>query len=414
MDPHNNPYQHSIPQEHKNPPEVLRQTDGFRFPTVGQNTNQANPYTFTPSPLVNSTASQLHNPDGSIRDPTGASAGVEARPGPGLGPESQQIPQSIPQSIPQQPQQSQQPSGNSLLSHTGTLPGIRSPSRGGLETMNANSRPQTEEDQRFFKLAKEALVATAQAKARLGDRSGDSPSGNNISSNITNNNQATNPIINHDGTEVNHNQYSTNYNSVTPHDKMDPTLNDLFTRLQYVSSPHGNPIKHGENIRVNENGQLMIKEFYQGFPNMNTNIFQSPLSLRNDGLVGENPFASTYGNTNPTAQVPVSQPSLSSGSPLQMSNLDVHPDSSGTSPSPLLDSDRKFLCPRCNVLFKRLSDLKRHEKQHLTVPPNICERCGKGFARKDALKRHIGTATCRRNLDRKLYIDNLEALNLNG
>ena len=60
--------------------------------------------------------------------------------------------------------------------------------------------------------------------------------------------------------------------------------------------------------------------------------------------------------------------------------------------------------------FRRSSDLKRHEKQHLSIPPNICEHCGKGFARKDALKRHIGTLTCKRNADKKLYVENLNYL----
>lgn len=52
--------------------------------------------------------------------------------------------------------------------------------------------------------------------------------------------------------------------------------------------------------------------------------------------------------------------------------------------------------------FKRSSDLKRHEKIHLEVPPNICPQCQKGFARKDALKRHIDTLTCKRNKEKLL------------
>lgn len=63
---------------------------------------------------------------------------------------------------------------------------------------------------------------------------------------------------------------------------------------------------------------------------------------------------------------------------------------------------RQFVCAKCGSSFKRSSDLKRHEKIHLAVMPNICPLCKKGFARKDALKRHIDTLTCRRNREKML------------
>lgn len=66
------------------------------------------------------------------------------------------------------------------------------------------------------------------------------------------------------------------------------------------------------------------------------------------------------------------------------------------------DIPRNYKCSNCGISFKRSSDLKRHEKIHLKVPPNICPLCHKGFARKDALKRHVDTLTCKRNRQRLL------------
>lgn len=63
---------------------------------------------------------------------------------------------------------------------------------------------------------------------------------------------------------------------------------------------------------------------------------------------------------------------------------------------------RNYRCSNCGISFKRSSDLKRHERIHLKVPPNICPLCRKGFARKDALKRHVDTLTCKRNRQRLL------------
>lgn len=59
--------------------------------------------------------------------------------------------------------------------------------------------------------------------------------------------------------------------------------------------------------------------------------------------------------------------------------------------------EKKFRCAKCSLEFSRSSDLRRHEKTHFAILPNICPQCGKGFARKDALKRHYDTLTCRRN-----------------
>lgn len=160
---------------------------------------------------------------------------------------------------------------------------------------------------------------------------------------------------------------------------VDPTIKDLLARLQYALSPHGNPIKRSESIRANENGQLMIQNFYKEFPNLSNDIFTGLPGLNAEGK----PEGWTFGKD--------------------------------SSPSPDVDTgkrhpDRKFPCRRCTMLFRRSSDLKRHEKQHLAIPANICRHCGKGFARKDALKRHSGTQTCKRNAEKKLFHKNLSYL----
>lgn len=170
---------------------------------------------------------------------------------------------------------------------------------------------------------------------------------------------------------------------------VDPTIQDLLRRLQYALSPHGNPIKRLESIRANESGQLMIQNFYNGFPNLSNDIFtgsNNPSNSDNPGwnfLIDKQPSASA-------SPEPVDSSSELTGSKRK--------------------NERKFPCTSCTMSFRRSSDLKRHEKQHLSIPANICPQCGKGFARKDALKRHLGTLTCKRNADKKLYQKNLQYL----
>lgn len=207
-----------------------------------------------------------------------------------------------------------------------------------LEAQDPNNGPHSDEDARFLRLAHDALVATSKESNLM----------------------------------------------------VDPTIQDLLQRLQYALSPHGNPIKRLDSIRANENGQLMIQNFYNGFPNLSNDIF-----------TGSNNPANT---NNPGWNFLLDRKSpVLSASPEPM-------DSSGENSGPRRKEERKFPCRGCSMSFRRSSDLKRHEKQHLLIPANICPQCGKGFARKDALKRHLGTLTCKRNAEKKLYHKNLRYL----
>lgn len=186
---------------------------------------------------------------------------------------------------------------------------------------------------------------------------------------------------------------------------VDPTIQDLLRRLQYALSPHGNPIKRLENIRTNANGQLMIQNFYNVFPNLSNDIFTSSQGLVGpDGLNGaDSPARSDNSDWNFLLNK------------LPSDNVSPEPSDGALDPSGLhRRQDRKFPCTSCSMSFRRSLDLKRHEKQHLTIPANICPQCGKGFARKDALKRHLGTLTCKRNAEKKLYHKNLQYLKENG
>lgn len=241
---------------------------------------------------------------------------------------------------------------------------------------NSIIHPQTEEDRRFFELAQEALEATGRT--------------------------------------------------------VDPTIQDLLQRLQYALLPHGNPIRDGQTLRTLPQGRVDVHEFYERFPNMSNDIFvptpgawtqdrgrrlpnyknitdinrmylaarDEPIDAHGQGRGKRDAFDGLFDPANARGHSAGTRARAQSnegdGSNRKETCLEDEYDES---------NQRQYACIKCSMTFRRLLDLKRHEKQHLPVLPNICDLCNKGFARKDALKRHRGTLTCQRNSNTREFED---------
>ncbi|ESW97343.1 hypothetical protein KL918_000952 [Ogataea parapolymorpha] len=248
--------------------------------------------------------------------------------------------------------------------------------------------------------------------------------------------------------------------------RIDPTIRDILNRLQYAHSPHGGLPIAREYLGAQANGLIGQREFPSAaemeprgsrssemFPHLDQDVFKRQQQYHN-GQVGSSLYAqqAESQNTELISQLaasiksmdPVAQQELlqklsgamsTNGSSQSPNSSSTHPQqlpllqglgflgtaqntrenervpnsnhSTATTPEP---QPKSHVCGTCSMTFKRSSDLKRHEKIHLEVPPNICPQCQKGFARKDALKRHIDTLTCKRNRERLLSKLNEENL----
>ncbi|KAH3665918.1 hypothetical protein OGAPHI_004107 [Ogataea philodendri] len=251
--------------------------------------------------------------------------------------------------------------------------------------------------------------------------------------------------------------------------RIDPTIRDILSRLQYANSPHGGLPISREYMGPQINRLIGQRVFPQNselesrgsrnsdtFPQLGLDVFKNQQQQQHFGQVGSSLYAShspqsqnneligqlanSIKNMDPTEQQELFQkisgisstskqqatsPGLTTSPPQQLQvlqNIDVLSNhhnagssesaqqSNHSNPTTPESHPKSHVCRTCSMTFKRSSDLKRHEKIHLEVPPNICPLCQKGFARKDALKRHIDTLTCKRNRERLLTKLNEENL----
>ena len=230
-------------------------------------------------------------------------------------------------------------------------------------------------------------------------------------------------------------------------EKVDPTIRELLNRVKYVSTPANTP-QQPQQSRKNvafsdlstynngdgQYGASHIQSHNQVNPSFNHSnnvsagliapenktilnyfdrLLSNPVDFNNqksgtyNGNLHHNPMtsASSSGDQLRLGEGKTKRRKLDSQTSSDMSDAQSDNYKSNHKSTENGDSeDKGFPCQQCHMIFRRSSDLRRHERQHLSILPNICTLCGKGFARKDALKRHFDTQTCKRNRQKLLSI----------
>lgn len=207
-------------------------------------------------------------------------------------------------------------------------------------------------------------------------------------------------------------------------EKVDPTIRELLNRVKYVSTPiNQNNQQFGQSNSNQIHEQINLAS-QRNNSNIGPNDGSGVIAPENKTILNyfdkllSNPVqtSDSFANSSTTTALnsliaSTQQINYSSDSESRQKKRKIHskrpqqgPNSVQISDSGDDSEDKRFPCEKCHMVFRRSSDLRRHERQHLPILPNICTLCGKGFARKDALKRHYDTQTCKRNRQKLLSI----------
>lgn len=193
---------------------------------------------------------------------------------------------------------------------------------------------------------------------------------------------------------------------------LEPMIDELLNRIEIVDpGTHVNPLGITNAVVFTTNNHRQ-KDYFRGTLNLSqtdTLSLNTAGSITDNRLVDQNNLKVSTQNIDSVFNL-VNRKNALDGTDIDTSRTNIYISLiSGT-------VNKSYRCIKCEMVFKRPSELRRHEKVHLLILPNICPQCGKSFARKDALKRHFDTLTCRRKRSKLLHLGSevSEILDLNN